>query len=89
MAIKDDAEFEKRLQQLTRFYRAQRKLWSTTKADDQAAVAAWVTASGKLLDALGETLGDLEDYTGCGELRIVLDQFKTIREQRLAEKEKA
>lgn len=88
MAIDNDKSFEDNLARLCRFYRAMRLLWKSTNAKDQDALARWVIDAGKILETLSETLGDIEDYAGCMELRIIVDQMKTIRAERDGRPEK-
>jgi hypothetical protein len=80
--IKDDKEFEERLAQLCRLYRAAREIWAETNTGDDQEVAKWVVAGGKVLDKLSDVLGEIEDHTGCGELRVIVADLKARRAER-------
>jgi len=86
MAIKNDADFEQKLEQLCRLYRAMREIWGNTNASDEREMAQWVVTGGKVMEKLTEVLADIEDHTGCGELRILAEEFKGIRQQRAGQK---
>lgn len=87
MAIKDDADFEQKLDQLCRLYRAMREIWGNTNASDEGGIAQWVVTGGKVLEKLTEVLADIEDHAGCGELRILVEELKGIRQQRAGQKQ--
>ena len=84
MAIKDDPDFEAKLAQLQRLYRAMRLIWGKTNAADPAAVNNWVQTGGAVMEKITDVLADLEDYTGCNELRLIWDELRTMRQQREA-----
>lgn len=88
MALKDDADFEEKLAQLTRLYRAMRTIWGNTNASSQKQITNWVTTGGKVLDKLNDVIADVEDYAGCLELRVIWDDLKTKRLERDGQKER-
>lgn len=85
--IKDDAEFEQRLEQVCRFYRALREIWAKTNSSDSQQVGYWVQTGGATIETLDELLGDIEDYSGANELRLIWDQLNKIRDDRDHKKE--
>lgn len=88
MPIKDEGDFEARLEQISRLYRALRIAWGQTNASDAKEVAKWVAASGKILEALDHAVAEIEEHTGSADLRLILDQFRAIRTER-EQKERA
>jgi len=82
MPIKSDAELDEKLAQMARLYRAALETWKRTNAEDQTEIAKWVAAGGKILEKLTEVLADIEDYTGCMELRLIWEQLKAVRQER-------
>ncbi|HKE33147.1 MAG TPA: hypothetical protein VKD65_15555 [Candidatus Angelobacter sp.] len=82
MTIATDREFEERLAQLVRFYRAQRATWAATDVADRAALARWIRTGGKILEGLNESLAAIEEYSGAMELRLILDQFKAMEAEK-------
>lgn len=89
VAIENDKEFEEKLGQLCRMYRTLRKIWSETNAGDGRAVAKWVATGGKVIDLTTVLLAELEDYTGAGELRLIIDQLSGVQAKRDEEAGKA
>lgn len=89
MSIETDKEFEEKLGQLCRLYRAMRQIWSVTESTDQTMVASWVIEGGRIMELLSDVLGDIEEYSGCMDLRLIVDQMKTIRQERAGNPERA
>jgi hypothetical protein len=82
MAIKDDQEFEGRLLQLMRMYQAMRETWAKTNAANESEVQKWVIAGRLIVEQITVLLADIEDYSGTGELRLILNAFKDIKRVR-------
>lgn len=72
-------EFEEALAQMCRYYRALHEIWGITEADDKGSVSSWVRLGGKILEKLDTTVSDIEAYSGCVDLRIVVDELKQMR----------
>lgn len=89
MPIRNDKDFEDRLAQLCRLYRAAREVWGETNAADDKAVTKWVLTGGKVLDKLNEVLAEIEDHTGCAELRIIVAELRETRANRESKMEKS
>lgn len=86
--ITNDKEFSEKLTQLIRLYYAEREVFADTDTKNEDELAKWVVTGGKILDKLNQVLADIEDYTGCGELRIILADLKERRQERAAATER-
>jgi hypothetical protein len=84
MAIENDQEFEEKFAQLGRYYRALGTLWQKTNPQSQEQIAQWIIDGGKILEALSVNLGEIEEYTGTADLRIMINEMATIRAERQA-----
>lgn len=82
VAIENDKDFEERLQQLCRMYRALREVWARTNAADTDQVKKWVVAGGRIVSKITQLLADLEDYTGSMDLRLILDELDAVGRER-------
>lgn len=82
MAIKTIEEFEESLAKVGRLYRALQDIWSDTHPSEEAEIAKWVAAGGAIMEKLDETLAEIEDFTGTGELRVIWDRLKAMRQEK-------
>jgi hypothetical protein len=82
VSIETDKVFEEKLEQLCRMYRTLRKIWAETNAADERAVARWVATGGKVIDLTTALLAELEDYTGSGELRLIISELESVQAAR-------
>lgn len=82
MPIQSAKELEEKLEQLKRFYRAQSEIWSHTSSTDQREIAKWVVTGGKIKEGIDGVLAEIEDYTGCTDLRVLLEKMKEVAAER-------
>lgn len=81
MPITTEAEFESKLKQLTRLYRAIRHEFARVQLTEVTA-AQLLTGTGKIVDKVTDILGDIEDYSGAADIRMINSEMRKIREKR-------
>lgn len=84
--IKSDKEFEKKLEQLSRFYRATRAEFSRVEITQSSAPMV-LRNTGKIVDKLTEVLSEIELYSGAADIRLINAQMKEIRAKREGRKD--
>ncbi len=79
MALESTKDFEERLAQLGRFYRALHDMYANIRPDDQPSIAQWVRLGGKIMERMDEVLSEIEVYSGAADLRIITSELKQMR----------
>lgn len=82
--VKSEAEFEEKLGQVGRLYRAIRvEFAKVTLTQDTA--APLLKATSLLVDRITSVLGEIEEYSGAADTRRLVQAMNEVRDQRAKE----
>lgn len=85
MPIQSEKEFEEKLEQLGRLYRAVRVQFANVTITQESAKKL-ILGTGKIVDTITAVLSDIEEYTGAAEIRRLAEGLKQVRREREGEK---
>lgn len=77
--IETSKEFEDALAQQSRYYRAIHEIWKDTSISDTVVLAKSVALIGKILDKMSDVQAEIERYSGCADMRVIIAELAAMR----------